>query len=181
MIKNCVIWNDWGKCLEIGAETFAKEITNITFESNHIIHVSAHPLDCMNVDQADVHDITFKNITIEYDEHIPALVLQKNDSHKYENPNPDHNPNVICVNVVFHPEYSTSKTQRGKNWDFLFENIRLYGRHKPKFTFAGLDSKHKVSNVKIKDFYLNDTLIKTSDYELHTNEFCENIKIYTQD
>jgi hypothetical protein len=59
LIENCVIWNDWGKCLEIGAETRAKEICNVTFESCSIIHVCGSPLDCMNVDYADVHDIAW--------------------------------------------------------------------------------------------------------------------------
>ena len=45
LVKNCVIWNDWGKCLEIGAETRAEEISDINFENCNIIHVSASVLD----------------------------------------------------------------------------------------------------------------------------------------
>ena len=71
VIKNCTIWNDWGKCLEIGAETRAEEIFNITFENCDIIHVTGTPLDCCNVDYADVHDVVYKDISIEYDEVIP--------------------------------------------------------------------------------------------------------------
>ena len=35
-VRNCVIWNDWGKCLEIGAETRAKEIYDIVFEDGEL-------------------------------------------------------------------------------------------------------------------------------------------------
>ena len=56
-VSNCVIWNDWGKSLEIGAETRAEEIFDILFDSCHIIHACVNPLDCYNVDYADVHDV----------------------------------------------------------------------------------------------------------------------------
>ena len=177
IVKNSVIWNDWGKCLEIGAETYGKEISNILFENISISHVIAYPLDCMNVDNADVHDIAYKNIFIEYDENIPQNIIQTSDSDEYKIKNPDCNPEVINLEIGFHAEYSTSKEKRGKNRWFLFENIRLYGRHKPKFMFRGYDEEHKVSDITIKDFYWNDKPIETEEYEIKMNEYCENIKI----
>ena len=75
VVENCVIWNDWGKCLEIGAETRAEEICNITFRNCDLIHLTGPALDCMNVDYADVHDIAFSDINIEANETIPEYQL----------------------------------------------------------------------------------------------------------
>ena len=66
VIERCVIWNDWGKALEIGAETMADEITDIHFKDCDLIHLTTAAIDCMNVDYADVHDVTFSNIWMEY-------------------------------------------------------------------------------------------------------------------
>ncbi len=177
LVKNCVIWNDWGKSLEIGAETRAEEICNIVFDGVDIIHIAGCSLDCDNVDYADVHDIIYKNIRVEYDDCIPKPQIQTSDSHKYEENDSEYNPPILCVAVVFHPEYSAGGTRRGKNRKILFENIRMYGNHKPKFVFMGYDEEHKVSDITIKNFYLNDEPLNADEYEIKTNEFCQNINI----
>lgn len=178
-IKNCVIWNDWGKCLEIGAETRAEEICDVIFEDCDIIHVTSLILDCMNVDYADVHDVTFKNINVELDDIIPEPALQCFDDQTYENKNPDFVPAIINVDVSYHPEYSAGGERRGKNRDILFDNIRVYGRHLPIVSIYGYDEEHLSSNITISDFYVNDELV--SEYEFHKNEFTENIKINGED
>jgi len=177
LIKNCVIWNDWGKCLEIGAETRAEEICDIVFDSCNIIHVTGYSLDCMNVDYADVHDVTYKNINIEYDDVIPNCLIQQNDMHQYENTDLNYNPYVICVEVCYHHEYSARGKRRGKNRNITFENIKLYSRHKPEFYFGGYDDVYCVSDITVKDFFLNDVPLKSSEIKIKQNEFCKNINI----
>lgn len=175
-IKDCVIWNDWGKCLEVGAETRAEEISDIVFDNCSIIHVSSSVLDCSNVDYADIHNVTYKNITIEYEDTIPAPDLQTNDAHKYVNTNPDYTPFTIYVWVSYHHEYSAGGTRRGKNRDFVFENIRIFGNHKAKFYFHGYSDEYDVSNILIKDIYVNDKKIEESEAEITRGEFSKNIK-----
>ncbi len=176
-VKNCVIWNDWGKSLEIGAETRAEEICDILFEDCDIIHVTGVVLDCMNVDYADVHDIVYRNINIEYDDVLQMPALQNSDSHKYVNENPDHSPFLMGSVVKFHHEYSAGGGRRGKNRDITFENIHLYGRQKIKLIFGGHDEEHQSSNILIKDFYVNDKLVNKEDCYIQMNEFCSNIQI----
>ena len=176
-VRNCVIWNDWGKCLEIGAETRAEEICDVVFEDCHVIHVTGVPLDCMNVDYADVHDVMYRNITVEYDDEIPTPMIQTSDSHKYTNQNPDFAPDVIFCEVTFHHEYSAGGARRGKNRNITFENIHLYGRHRPTLRFAGYSKDAKTSDITVKDFYYNGKKIGDGDYGLVCNEFCENIVI----
>lgn len=177
IVKDCVIWNDWGKCLEIGAETRAEEIKNIVFDSVDIIHTTGCPLDCQNVDYADVHDVVYKNISVEYDDIIPPAVIQTSDEDKYKNDNYENNPEVISVNVTFHEEYSAGGARRGKNRKILFENIKFYGRHRPKLAFAGYDEEHKTADITIKDFYVNGEPLKEAEYDLTVNEYCKNIEV----
>jgi len=175
LVKNCVIWNDWGKSLEIGAETRAEEMCNIVFDNCHIIHATGPVLDCMNVDYADVHDVTYQNITVEFDDTMLMPVIQKTDAQIYENPDSDFAPSVINVGVSFHAEYSAGGQRRGKNRNMTFDNIRLYGRQKPTFAFKGYDSEHMTENITVTNFFVNDKPLE--DYEYIANEFTKNIVI----
>ena len=177
VIKDCVIWNDWGKCLEIGAETRAEEISNIRFTGCRIIHVTGPAMDCTNVDYADVHDIVFEDISIELDETVPKAVIQTTDEQCYENPDPDFVPAMILMEVLFHHEYSAGGSRRGRNRDVRFENIRIYGRHRPRFVFRGYDARHKTSNVTVKKCYVNSKPLQRDGLTLKQNDFCENINI----
>ena len=179
LVERCVIWNDWGKCLEIGAETKAKEISDIIFYDCDLIHLTSTVLDCMNVDYADVHDVTFEDIRIECDEEIPAPLIQRNDREVYINPNPNFMPKIISVGVVYHHEYSKgSEKQRGKNRDILFKDIRLIGDKAPRLSFVGYDEDHKTENIQIVNLTRNGQTFTDWDSEtLSVGAFCENIKI----
>ena len=160
LVENCVIWNDWGKCLEIGAETKAEEIRNVTFRDCDIIHVTNAALDVMNVDYADVHDITFQSINIECDEEIPAPLIQRKDCDVYYSADPHYMPKILTASVVYHHEYSAGcEARRGKNRNILFENIHILGDKLPVLKFVGYDEEHQTEKVRISNLYLNDTPI----------------------
>ena len=179
LVENCVLWNDWGKCLEIGAETKAEEICDVVFRDCEIIHATHVPLDCMNVDYADVHDVLFENITVDLDENIPAPDVQRSDAQVYENTDPDYSPRLIGLSVVYHHEYSAgSEDRRGKNRNFTFNNIRVLGDKAVKFKFAGYDEEHKIENVLIKNLTLNGKPVTSfEETEATFGPFCENISI----
>ena len=177
LVENCTVWNDWGKALEIGAETKAEEICNIRFRCCDIIHVTGEALDCFNVDWADCHDISYSDINVEYDDIIPKPVIQKSDSQRYENPDTDYAPWLCAANVTHHAEYSKGVTRQGRNRNITFENINLTGRQKPKFRFKGYDNEHQTSDVVIKNITVNGEKMKNGDYILEMNEFCKNINV----
>lgn len=182
LVQRCVIWNDWGKALEIGAETKAEEIHTVTFRDCDIIHLAGYALDCMNVDYADVHDITFRDINIEADEIIPEPKIQESDAELYENKNPRYMPHTICVEVVCHPEYSAGSNRRGKNRNILFKNIHVLGDKQPRLYFAGYDDDHKSENITIENLYLEDKLITELDKEnFHIGSYTENIRLIGND
>ena len=176
-IRNCVIWNDWGKSLEIGAETKAEEICDIVFENCDIIHVTGAVLDCMNVDYANVHNVIYRNINIEYDDIIPQPLIQRTDAQEYEMIDTEYSPHLIRIEVCFHHEYSAGSQKRGKNQNMLFENIRLYGRHTPKLYFSGYAEDADTSDITIKSLYLNDKLLTKADIKTEEKNFCKNIQI----
>lgn len=160
-VRNCVLWNDWGKCLEIGAETRAEEICNVVFEDCDIIHVMGPVLDCCNMDYADIHDVTYQNINVEYDHTIPKPVLQGADAAVYENPDPDYAPPLMKVCIEYHHEYSAGGTRRGRCHDITFRNIRLWGRQTPRLVFNGFDGQHLVEEVTVENLYHNGKLLSS--------------------
>lgn len=177
LVENCTIWNDWGKCLEIGAETRAEEISGIVFKNCDIIHIQGSVLDCCNVDYADVHDITYENIRVEYDDVILPPAIQKDDIEKYQNGDLDYSPNLIEAVVAYHEEYSAGGSRRGKNRDITFKNIYITAdRHIPKMYFCGYDEAHKIENVAISDIYLNGKRIENeNEIKMTFGEYAENI------
>lgn len=177
-VRGCVIWNDWGKCLEIGAETRAEEISDIVFEDCDLIHVTGPVLDCMNVDYADVHDVVYRDIRVEYDRVIPEPLIQERDAVTYEemNKDPDYAPPLICAEVVYHPEYSAGGTRRGINRNLLFENIRLTGRQQPTFSFRGVDAEHSCRDIVISNIVHNGTLLqRPGEGALRMDDTCRSI------
>lgn len=176
-VSGCTIWNDWGKCLEIGAETRAEEITNIVFENCDIIHVTSAVLDCCNVDYADVHDLTYRNITVEYDDEIFCPSIQNSDEEVYVNKYPDYAPSLMYCLVECHHEYSAGGGRRGINRDVTFENIHLWGRQKPTLRFIGYDAEHMSKDITVKNLYHNGVLVKELEpWQIVKNEFTRNIK-----
>ena len=180
LVRNCVLWNDWGKCFEIGAECCAEEMRNIRFTDSAIIHVTGTPLDCMNIDYADVHGITYENISVEYDDVIPESKIQRRDSQTYSDfeRDPDFAPYLICVMVGFHYEYSGGRTRRGRARDLKYKDIRLYGRQDIRIKIVGYDAEHMSEDILIENLTQNgNPVTELKPGNLVTNEFTRNIAI----
>ncbi len=178
LVERTVVFCDWGKSLEIGAETKAEIIRNIHFKDCDVIHAMGPVLDCFNVDYAEVSDVSFTNINIEADEIIPKLLIQSHDGEPFVNTDPNYSPELISVTVEYHEEYSKGVTRRGKNHDFTFKNIHLYSRRPPILVFKGHDAEHKTENIYIEDLYLNGKLVKSLDEcEVNIGDYVENVRL----
>ena len=179
LVERCVIWNDWGKCLEIGAETKAEQIYNITYQNCDLIHLTHAALDCMNVDFADVHDITYRDIRIECDEVVPQPILQRTEEQVYEGADPAYMPNTVDISVRYHYEYSKgSPDKRGKNHDFLFENIRVISDKSPRVKCVGYSEEFNTQNIHIRNLFLNGkpvTSLEGDNWSI--GDFAENITL----
>ncbi len=162
-VSNCVIWCDWGRSLEIGAETRAREISNITFANCDLIHNSYAACDVQNVDYADVHNIVFENINVEYDDRCYSLQLQETDEQKYDlEQDKDFMPNFLCTSINYIPEYSKSATERGRIRDILFKNINVFAKKMPPILFEGYDNQN-IESVTVENIFLNGEKINSTD------------------
>lgn len=178
VIRNCTVWNDWGKSLEIGAETRAEEISGIVFEDCHIIHVTGSVLDCCDVDYADVHDVVYRNIHVEFDDPLPKWVLQQKDGECYRNPDPDYAPALINVAVKYHPEYSAGGSRRGKCRNIRFQNIHLHGVQQPRLVFQGCDEDHQTSDIWVENLYWNGKALNIpTEAQLKIGDFTQNLHL----
>lgn len=63
-VDNCVLWNDWGRALEIGADSFADTIKNISYSNIYIPHFTSVAMDIQNCDRGYITDINYENIFI---------------------------------------------------------------------------------------------------------------------
>lgn len=79
LAQNCVLWCDWGKCLEVGAETCAPHISGITFRDCDVIHGNGNMMDIQQGDGGDIENVRFQNIRLEYtgDEMWPVIQTEE--------------------------------------------------------------------------------------------------------
>ncbi len=172
-VKNCVIWNDWGIALEIGAETRAKEIRNILFENCDIIHTTACSLDVGNVDYADVHDIEFRNIRVEHRDVVQRPQIQRNDSEVYvEDRESEFLSVLMSTSIHYIKEYCLPDGIRGKNSNIKFKDIYVTAKEMPPSRFKGYDEEHQVKGITIENLYFNGRKINSlADGKVNMGEF----------
>lgn len=178
-VKRCVIWNDWNKCLEIGAETAADEMNDIVFEDCDIIHVTGPIIDINNCHWADVHDIKYKNIRIECDKGFPLSMIQQSDDAQY----PDENnimyaPNLVRFDIEHHFEYSKNTMERGRVHDITIEDIYIDTVEPFTVGFYGFDNAHLVEKVNMNKIFMNGKKVENdSAFVLEHNEFVKDIRL----
>ena len=162
--ENCVVWNDWGKALEIGVDLCAMEIRNCAFRNCDIIHCGGSAcMDISNVDYAYVHDIAFENIRVEYDRIIQQPTIQLNDSHIFQpDPRSNYMPLLFLMGIDF-TTYSFGGTVRGKIESVRFENIIVTAPRMPMSDIHGYDGNHEVKEVIIRNVIINGCRIRSAE------------------
>lgn len=97
LTDNCVLWCDWGKVCEIGHETACREYKNITFKNCDIIRAGNTALDIQNGDCAEVYDVTYENINVEFNSFDNFPVLQEDDDCIYDDYDKEFVPRLISI------------------------------------------------------------------------------------
>lgn len=83
-ISGCTFWCDWGKNIDIGLATACEQMTNIVWEDCDIIHGNGTCITISNGQWADIHDIRYQNIRVEYAYGTEPMVLQKIEEQIYQ-------------------------------------------------------------------------------------------------
>ena len=179
LFENCVVWNDWGKALEIGAETRAEHLRRITFRNCDVIHATGPAIDIMNVDYGRVHDVLFEDIRIEYDSVIQRPAMQRNNETPFvADPKSTYMPLAVCFNIVKHAEYSEGLERRGHIYDIKLRNIRIHADRMPHSSLQGYDEEHVVSDIAVEGFFLGDQRITTLEAaRLHPGKHVRNVSV----
>jgi len=150
----CVIWNDWGRAFEIGAETCAPEIYNVVCEDSDVIRNDMVALDIQHGDRAAVHDIVFQDIRVETETHSPRPRIQTGLEDKYT----DDPADTYCANlmvIVINGTMWSADTERGTARNVLFRDISVLGPVTPPSWFRGADAEHDVQGVRIENLRIN--------------------------
>lgn len=175
-VRRCVIWNDWGRALELGLETVAEHISNVTFEDCDIIHVCDVAMDVQNGDLAKVHDITFRNIRVELDD-CPRPQYQATRDQGYTvAPGDPYQPRLITLHIL--QGYCNYSAERGQISDIRFENIQVTAPGVPPSQLTGFDATHQVERISIENLRINGQFATTPTAAgLTTNEFVRDLTV----
>ena len=156
LVDNCVIWNDWGHALEIGTETNAKYMHDITFRNCDIIHVSSMALDIFNVDYGEVFDVLYENINIEFKMDHQENKFQHDDETTFEFTPFDgrYLPWWLALEISKHEEHSKGDI-RGKIHDITYDNVNIISHRMPPMFIRGYSEDNKVYNINFKNVKFN--------------------------
>lgn len=152
--KGCVVWCDWGRAMEIGAETCAPEIANIVFEDCDIVRTTHIAMDIQHGDRAAIHDIRFENIRVEIDAQNPQPLMQNARDEKYS-PASGSRYSPTLMEIVIRKNNYSHDDERGTVRDVLFKDVSVFSAHAPPSSFRGYDAEHGVDRVTITNLRFN--------------------------
>lgn len=166
IVTDCVLWCDWGKGLEIGAETSAPYIRGITFKNCNIIHGTLCMLDILQGDGADIENVIFENINIEYsgDEMMPEE--EKDDTVEYRSWGEIYTPvpfRIVSVSTMWSIDNFTGNIK-----NIILRDINFIGKESfPKGARITIEADDKViEGVYLKNICLNGKKCDFSDLNI---------------
>lgn len=166
-VDNCVLWNDWGKCFEFGAETVVDEIRNVNIRNCFIPHFTMVAMSIQNGDRARVHDVHFENISVEE----PIMERAMLNGRPYGT---DWWGTTIGMEVM-RTEWSQDEI-RGNIDNITFKNIRHIGTVCRGVSITGLDADHKTKDIHITDYSVHGVKVDSKDNSyIKIGDYTENV------
>lgn len=159
-VEDCVIWNDWGRSLEIGAETRAQEMSHIRFRSCDIIHTTHIALDIQHSDRAAISDVEYENIRVEMDEHLLRPVWQQFYDEKYIFRADDcFSPQLLFIGIG--RGWWGQDSSRGTIRDVYLKNIAVTSKFFPESIIYGYDELHGIDGITFENLVINGKTVKS--------------------
>jgi cytoskeletal protein CcmA (bactofilin family) len=162
IFEDCILWTDLAQSCEIGYETRANTIEDITFRNITVLHNFHKPvLSIHNADNALVRNIHYENIVVE------DAAMGMGDSQGYN----------YLIDLFIGSSQWSQTAERGSIRDVYFENIEVLGGQFQGSRIYGYDDRHTIENVNIKGLKILGEAIKDTDSgKFKINNFAEDIK-----
>ena len=169
LAENCVLWCDWGRALEIGAETCAPYMKNILFKNCYIIHGSAVMLDVQQGDSADISNVLFENIQVEYTGEEMLPTIETDEIKEYPHYGKKHTPvPFIIVSLV---TMWSHDTHTGDITNVKFKDIKIMtptGEIPQGSAIVTEETAGKIGNVCFENITVNGQKVTLRELGLKT-------------
>ena len=177
LVENCVVWTDWGTSLEFGVNTVAPEISHVTYRDCDIIHHSIVVMDLGNQDRADIHDVLFEDIRVEYSVYDLKPKIQASDAETFV-PQRWITP---LVSAAVDCNLWSSDNIPGRNRHITFRNIQVIADEDmpfPPIKISGKDAEHTSSDFVFENITFNGRrLMSKHELNLTIGEFVDESEI----
>ena len=175
-VSNLVLWCDWGRALEIGAETSAPEIADVVFRDIDVLRAGFVAMDIQHGDRAAVHDVHYENIRVEMDDVSQQPMFQKAPGEKYApDPHVQYVPQLFVI--VIQPTIWSSDHQAGTVRDVSLKDIYVSGKLMPASSVSGFDSEHDVRGISIENLRFNgQSATNAETAHLQTGRYTEAVQ-----
>lgn len=178
-VSRCTVWCDWGRALEIGAETCAPEFSDIAFNDCDIVRTTHIAMDIQHGDRAAIRDVRFEKIRVEMDDPNPRPRLQRSPEDRYSPPADDYLPSLFVI-VIRGTNYSKD-TERGSVRDVLVRDIAVTAPRMPSSSIQGFDAQHAVDGVTFEGVRLNGKPLMTlEEAGVRIGEHVTNVRFAAQ-
>ncbi len=179
--RNCVVWCDWGRGLEIGAETIADSISHIRYSDIDIIHFVHIAIDIQDGNHAAVSDVLYDNIRVEdpitenaylddLENPILDTLVVKTNPGKTKKFIEDELGRLFVIEIQDNG-WVKDKSLGSVN-HILYKNIRYTSSYTPKSFISGFSADHAVSHIRFENIEVNGKKMKGLDSEgFHINKF----------
>ncbi|MBN2311353.1 MAG: hypothetical protein JXR94_20420 [Candidatus Hydrogenedentes bacterium] len=156
LFEGCVVWNEWGRALEIGAETSAPELSHVTFRDCDIVRTADVAMDVQHGDRAAVHDVTFEGIRLEVDDVNYTPQIQNGRDATYTGQT-GHLPHFLVLVILRGPW--SSDQERGTMRDIVMRDCSISGKLLPPSSLSGFDETHDIKGVAISNLRINGKVV----------------------
>jgi hypothetical protein len=181
-VEKCVVWCDWGRGLEIGAETCADEFRNIIFRDCDLIHNAHIAMDIQNSGYAHVHKVTFENIRVEYSKYCDEPIYQDYKEMAYNPKAETHLPYLMLAELhSYYHDILVPGHAHGRNSDIEFNGIYVTadeGLAVPESIFRGIGEENDTSGIRIKNLYFNGKRLDSAESaNIRAGDFTSDITV----
>jgi hypothetical protein len=167
--RNCVVWNDWGRGLEVGAETQAPLMESLVFENIDVVHYVHRALDIQHGDRAMVRNVLFKDIRVEDPITEGAAIAEK--------PHTPDEVGLLAELIIYFCMWNKDE-ERGQMEAVRFEDVRVLSEKLQRVNISGYDANHVIKDVVFQNLIVKGKQVERLEPGMFTiNEFAKGISI----